>query len=206
MKTRVKICGITNREDANFCGTQGVDAIGLVFYPKSSRYVTPEQARAITIAMDPFVSIVGLFMNATDLEIRDITQSLHLDMLQFHGQESGVFCEQFQMPYIKAIPMGEQGHDFTALAEEYTHASGFLLDSHSSNTPGGTGSLFNWENVPQHSVKNLILAGGLTPDNVQSAVRAIHPYAVDCSSGVEAEPGVKDHAKIRKFMEKVADV
>jgi len=206
MRTRVKICGITRREDALFCADQGVDAIGLVFYPRSRRYIEPDKAKTISRAIYPFTSIVGLFMDASETEVRHVLDTMHLDMLQFHGQENGTFCEQFDMPYIKAIPMGENGHDFSGLDNEFLNASGFLLDSHGENKPGGSGQTFNWAAIPESTPKKLILAGGLTPDNVQSAIREVRPYAVDCSSGVESQPGIKDHTRIRLFMEQVADV
>jgi phosphoribosylanthranilate isomerase len=205
MRIRIKICGITRVEDALTSAEMGVDAIGLVFYPPSPRNVEAKAARAIVRALPPFVTTVGLFMNAETASVESVLKTVHLDCLQFHGDESPEFCEQFEMPYIKAIPMGED-KPFTHLVEGFEHASAWLLDSHGHNQAGGSGETFDWLRVPQVVEKPIILAGGLNPDNVQSAIAKVRPYAVDCSSGVEMNPGVKDPEKIRDFVEKVSSV
>lgn len=204
MRTRIKICGITNRVDAVFCSAMGIDAIGLVFHPSSPRNVTAKQAGDIVRSLAPFTSIVGLFMNADQEFVDRVRQQVHLDILQFHGQESADFCEQFDMPYIKAIAMGDSNQDIDALGDEYSNASALLLDSHRADCAGGSGRTFDWAEVPQNTDKAIIVAGGLTPDNVQLAIAETRPYAVDCSSGVESKPGVKSHQKIREFVENVA--
>jgi len=206
MKTRIKICGITSLDDALMCVEHGVDALGLVFYPPSPRNIDVEIAREIVAGLPPFITVVGLFMNAQAQEIHNVLGQCNIDRLQFHGNESAEFCEQFNHPYFKAIAMGDEQQDFTALSGEYVQASAFLLDSNRRDEAGGTGTVFDWLNVPDDVTKPLILAGGLTPDNVQSGIRKVNPYAVDCSSGVEAKPGKKDPAKVRQFVENVLNV
>ena len=203
MTTRIKICGITRTEDALSCASNGVDAIGLVFYPPSPRNVSTEQASKIIQCLPPFMTVVGLFMNAAAGDIEQVLSVCRLDRLQFHGSEDGRFCEQFDIPYYKAVAMGEEVPDFERLQQEFVNASAFLLDSHRRNEAGGSGESFDWVTVPEDVGKPLILAGGLAPDNVQSAIRQVRPYAVDCSSGVESSPGIKDHFKIRQFVENV---
>jgi len=204
--TKIKICGITSPEDALMCVEQGVDALGLVFYPPSPRNLSVQSAQEIVDVLPPFVTVVGLFMNADEQAVHDVLKHCHLDRLQFHGNEPATFCEQFDQPYFKAIAMGDGQQDFEALTDEYAKASAFLLDSHRRDEAGGTGTVFDWLNVPEDVSKPLILAGGLTPDNVQSGINKLNPYAVDCSSGVEQKPGVKDPQKVRLFVENVRNV
>lgn len=202
MRTRIKICGITRTEDARFCASIGIDAIGLVFYPPSPRYIEPDRAREIIQGLPPFVTVVGLFMNAEADEVSAVIQSARIDLLQFHGQEPPGYCSQFGRPYIKAVAMG--GNDpveLDVVAGMYHEASGLLLDSHNESEPGGSGKTFDWDRIREFTARPVILAGGLNPENVQSAVMRVHPYAVDCSSGVESAPGIKDHDRIRQFME-----
>ena len=206
MTTRIKICGITTLDDALMCIEQGVDALGLVFYPPSPRNISIQQAHEIIVGLPPFVTVVGLFMNAQTQEVNDVLSNCALDRLQFHGNESGEYCEQFDHPYFKAIAMGDGEQNFADLSSEYEKASAFLLDSHRRDEAGGTGTVFDWLNVPDDVTKPLILAGGLTPDNVQSGIRKVNPYAVDCSSGVEIKPGVKDPGKVKLFVENVLNV
>ena len=206
MKTRIKICGITTAVDALMCVNAGVDALGLVFYPPSARYISTQVAADIVRELPPFVTIVGLFMNAQVQEVENVLNDCRLDHLQFHGSESAHFCEQFSYPYYKAIAMGDGQPDFAALSDEFQDASAFLLDSHRRDEAGGSGTQFDWLTVPDSLDKPLILAGGLTPDNVQSGIRKVSPYAVDCSSGVEAKPGIKDPVKVRQFVENVLHV
>ena len=206
MTARIKICGITGISDALACVRAGVDALGFVFYPPSSRYISAETAASIIQELPPFITTVGLFMNATAEEVRQTLTICRLDRLQFHGSESGEYCAQFGHPYFKAIAMGDGVQDFQQILAEYPTSSAFLLDSHRKDEAGGSGAAFDWVNVPAGMDRPLILAGGLNPDNVQSAIEQVRPYAVDCSSGVEAEPGIKDHAKIRQFVENVINV
>ena len=198
-RTRVKICGITRPEDGVAAARAGADAIGLVFYAKSPRNVTTEQARAIIAALPPFVTTVGLFVDATVEEVRGVLDAVPLDLLQFHGEESPEYCASFGRPYLKAIPMRE-GVDLTHEAKRYTSASALLVDTFQVGLPGGSGVAFDWSRLPENLNKPLILAGGLHPGNVQQAVDQIHPYAVDVSSGVESAKGIKDAGKIAEFM------
>ncbi|HEY9147975.1 MAG TPA: phosphoribosylanthranilate isomerase, partial [Gammaproteobacteria bacterium] len=177
----------------------GADAIGLVFYGKSPRCVTAEQAAAICAALPPFVSSVGLFVNAEFSEVSAVLEQVPLDLLQFHGDESPDYCRQFARPYIKAVRMAE-GIDLSAVAADYHEARGLLLDSYQKGVPGGTGHAFDWARIPPGLEAAVILAGGLTPQNVCEAVRQVRPYAVDVSSGVELDKGIKDIDKIIAFM------
>lgn len=196
---RVKICGITRIEDALAAAAAGADAIGLVFYAKSPRAVDIEQARAILAALPPFVTSVGLFVDAERSELERILASVPLDLLQFHGDESVQQCEAFGRPYIKALRV-KAGDDIAAQVARYTSAQGILLDAYVEGVPGGTGEAFDWSLIPQTLSKPLILAGGLRPDNVAEAVSRVRPYAVDVSGGVEASKGVKDVGKVDAFI------
>ena len=204
VSTRIKVCGITSVEDVRAAVAAGADAIGLVFYAKSPRYVTPEQAAAIARAVGPFVTTVGLFVDAGRAEVEAVLAQVPLQLLQFHGNESAVFCASFQRPFIKALRMAD-GVDVAAVEAEFAAAGalGLLLDSYSPAAPGGTGETFGWERIPVERRLPLILAGGLSPDNVAAAVRYVRPYAVDVSSGVEIAPGRKDSAKITAFVQTV---
>ena len=206
MTTRIKICGITRTEDALACVSSGVDALGLVFYPPSPRHISAMQANEIIASLPPFITVVALFMNANVDEVEQVLSTCRVDRLQFHGSENGQFCEQFKYPYFKAVAMGDQTRDFERLQQEFVNASAFLLDSHRQDQAGGSGESFDWLTVPENIHKPLILAGGLSPDNVQSVIRQVRPYAVDCSSGVESAPGIKDHLKIKQFVENVQHV
>ncbi len=196
---RVKICGITRVEDALAAAKAGADAIGLVFYAKSPRAVDIEQARAILAALPPFVTTVGLFVDAERSELERILASVPLDLLQFHGDESVQQCEAFGRPYIKALRV-KAGDDIAAQVARYPSAQGILLDAYVEGVPGGTGEAFDWSLIPQALSKPLILAGGLRPDNVAEAVSRVRPYAVDVSGGVEASKGVKDVEKVGAFI------
>ena len=198
-RTRIKICGITRLEDAIEAIELGVDALGFVFVKSSPRFITAADAKVIIQQLPPFVQTVGLFMNQSAEDVATISHETALNLLQFHGDESVSFCEQFDMPYIKAIPMGG-GVNPVEYAAQYSASVGFLLDSHQKGASGGSGDKFDWETIPDGFTKPLILAGGLTTDNVESAVRQVKPYAVDVSSGVEATKGVKDADKMKKFV------
>jgi phosphoribosylanthranilate isomerase len=198
-RTRSKICGITRPEDGLLAASQGADAIGLVFYGPSPRNVTREQARAVIDALPPFVTTVGLFVDAGDVEVRAILDEVPLDLLQFHGSEEEGYCRSFGRPYLKAVRMAEEV-DLMAEAKRYSSANALLLDSYQKGVPGGTGHAFDWARIPQGLEKPVILAGGLGPENVEEAIRTVRPYAVDVSSGVEAAKGIKDAEKIIAFM------
>jgi phosphoribosylanthranilate isomerase len=199
---RIKICGITRTEDALAAARLGVDAIGLVFYAPSPRAVTIEQAAAIVRALPPFVTAVGLFVNAGVDEVQAVLQQVQLDLLQFHGDESGDYCRQFQQPYIKVLRMNP-ALDIVRASEMFGDARGILLDSYVAGVHGGTGQAFDWTDVPAGLKKPIILAGGLTPDNVATAIETVRPWAVDVSGGVESAKGIKDSDKMAAFVEAV---
>jgi phosphoribosylanthranilate isomerase len=202
MRTRVKICGITREADAASAVTAGVDALGLVFYPQSSRYLDPGAAAELVSTLPAFVTPVGLFLDAEPERVREVLRQVRLDVLQFHGVESAEYCRSFGRPYMKAVGAGE-GDDVRSLAAAYPDACALLLDSHAHGQAGGTGRTFDWQRIPTDIGHPLVLAGGLNPDNVAEAVRRVRPYAVDVSSGVEAAPGIKDAGLIEAFMSEV---
>lgn len=199
---RSKICGITRIEDALAAVAAGADAIGFVFYAKSPRAVTAVQARAIIAALPPFVTTVGLFVNASACELNETLDAVPLDLLQFHGDETSEQCEGYHRPYIKALRV-KAGDDIAGACNAYASASGILLDAYVEGVPGGTGQAFDWSLIPQGLSRPIILAGGLTVDNVVQAIDQVRPYAVDVSGGVEKSKGIKDHDKIRAFMRSV---
>ncbi|MFA7944539.1 phosphoribosylanthranilate isomerase [Pseudomonas brenneri] len=199
---RSKICGITRMEDALAAVEAGADAIGFVFYAKSPRAVTVQQARAIIAGLPPFVTTVGLFVNASACELNETLDAVPLDLLQFHGDESPEECAGYHRPYIKALRV-KAGDDIAASCAAYAGASGILLDAYVEGIPGGTGEAFDWSLIPQGLSKPIILAGGLSADNVAQAIAQVRPYAVDVSGGVEQGKGIKDSGKIRAFMQAV---
>jgi phosphoribosylanthranilate isomerase len=201
-RTRIKMCGITSPEDAQAAARAGADAIGLVFYPSSPRAVVPEQAAAIVRALPPFVTVVGLFVNADPDEIGEILRQVPLDMLQFHGQECPDYCSGFGVPWFKALSM-KPGLDLLAEARRYGQGRGLLLDSYRPGVPGGTGQSFDWTLIPAELRPRIVLAGGLDAMNVGQAIVQVRPYGVDVSGGIEAQKGIKDHAKIARFVESV---
>ncbi len=190
MRTRVKICGITRIEDGIAAAVAGADAIGLVFYPNSPRYVAIGQAAAIASALPPFVTKVALFVDATEEEIDSVISQAPIDLIQFHGDESPDFCSAQGKPYIKAVRM-KPGVNLHEQRELYHLSRGLLVDSYRAGVPGGTGECFNWSLIPADLCAEIVLAGGLTPHNVAAAIRAVHPWGVDVSGGVEAAQGVK---------------
>ncbi|HEU5339177.1 MAG TPA: phosphoribosylanthranilate isomerase [Sulfuricaulis sp.] len=202
MRTRVKICGITRTEDALAAAQAGADAIGLVFEPKSPRGVKPEQALIITRALPPFVTVVGLFVNAAFDTVETVLKRVPLDLLQFHGEETPEQCRRYHRPYIKAIHMRDKVN-LPDQARRYSDAEGLLLDTAAADVAGGSGQVFDWNRVTANLGKPVILAGGLTPENVAEAVRTVRPFAVDVSSGVEQSKGIKDAQKISAFIEAV---
>lgn len=203
MRTRIKICGITRPEDGIAAARCGVDAIGLVFFENSPRHVTVERARAIVNALPPFISVVGLFVNPFEDQVWEALDYLALDALQFHGDEKPDFCESFDRPYIKALHM-KPGVDLESAAYSYSTAQGLLLDTHVEGVAGGTGQTFDWSTVPSSLPRPIILAGGLTSENVAQAIEQVQPYAVDVSGGVEVEKGIKDASKIAAFVNAVS--
>ena len=205
MRTRIKICGITRPQDGQDAARLGADAIGLVFYAPSPRAVTIEQAKAICDALPPFVTRVGLFVNADRSEINKVLADVPLDLLQFHGDETPADCEGFKRPYIKALRMAPE-IDVVAEAEAYQSAAGILLDSYETGLAGGTGQTFDWQRVPSEVKQLIILAGGLNPQNVGEAIKRVRPYAVDVSGGVEAVKGIKDKDKMTAFINEVLRV
>jgi len=203
MRTRVKICGITRQQDADFAAEIGADAIGLVFYPASPRAVTIAQAKEIVAQLPPFVSLVALFVNASVNEVEACLAALPIDVVQFHGDESPEYCAQFNKPFMKAIRM-QKNTDLAVMAKRYNQASALLLDTYQPGVPGGTGAAFDWSLVTEIE-KPIILAGGLNTENVSTAIQQVRPYAVDVSGGVEASKGIKSNEKMSAFMREVAN-
>lgn len=203
-RCRVKVCGITSVADALMVSAAGADALGFVFYPKSKRNVSIEQATEICKLVPPFVATVGLFLDAEASFVREVLAAMSLSLLQFHGSESPSYCAQFKHPYLKAVGMKgiAASGGFKAYADQYSEAQGFLVDSHAPGAAGGTGETFDWTQVPQDYPKPIILAGGLSPTNVAEAIQMSRVYAVDVSSGVEISPGIKDAAKVQAFIQK----
>lgn len=197
---RVKICGLTRPEDAVLATQAGADAIGLVFYPPSPRYLGDfTLAEEIAQSVGPFVNVVGLFVDANTAHIESCLERVSLHLLQFHGSEAEDFCLQFQRPYIKALAM-KDGVDITKALNIYTSASAILFDTYRPGIPGGTGETFNWNQMPANSHSPVVLAGGLKPSNVADAIRQVRPYAVDVSGGVESSVGIKDAHKVAEFI------
>jgi len=203
--TRTKICGITRMEDATAAVRSGADALGLVFYEKSPRHVTVPQAAQLAHTIPPFVTVVGLFVNPSADEVRNVLRQVPLDVLQFHGEEEPGFCAQFGRPYLKAIRV-KDGVDLVQCAARYSGAQGLLLDAYIEGTHGGTGEAFDWALIPHELPLPVILSGGLHAGNVAEAVRQVRPYAVDVSSGVEAAKGIKDPAKVAAFINEVKQI
>ena len=197
--TRIKLCGIRCVEDARFAEQLGVDAIGLVFHPASPRHVTLEEAGRIVAALGGMMTVVALFHNADENKVWPVLEAMPQLMPQFHGHESADFCEQFGRPYLKAFGMGQGGIEPERI-REYENASAVLLDANAQGDMGGTGHTFDWSKIPEGLEKPLILAGGLDPQNVAIAIREVHPFAVDVSSGIESARGIKNHALMQEFV------
>ncbi|MFT7684782.1 MAG: phosphoribosylanthranilate isomerase [Candidatus Azotimanducaceae bacterium] len=201
MYTRVKICGITNLQDALLAIDAGADSLGFNMYHASPRFISAELAAEIMDQMPPFVTTVGLFVNEEADQIRKLCQDVSFDLLQFHGDENDEFCQQFNRPFLKAIRVNKIA-DIVVQVEAYPSAKGILVDTLVKGKYGGTGAALNWDNVPKVS-KPIILAGGLIPENVSMAISKVRPYSVDVSSGVESSAGIKDKNKIELFMNAV---
>lgn len=202
MRTRVKICGITRESDALAAAEAGADAIGLVFYPPSPRHVDIDRAAAIVRRLPPFLTTVGLFVNAGHQAVAEVVREVGVDLLQFHGDEAPDFCGAHGRPWLRALRM-RPGIDLRSEAERFGGARGLLLDAYRPGVPGGTGDTFDWARVPAELAPRVIVAGGLDPDNVGTVVRALRPYAVDVSGGVEVDKGIKDPVKIMAFINEV---
>jgi phosphoribosylanthranilate isomerase len=205
MRTRVKICGLTRRADVDAAVAAGADAVGFVFHPRSPRAVSPEEAWRLCEGLPPFVTAVGLFVDAPAEQIRATLDVVPLELLQFHGEEDPLFCASFGRRWIKAVRM-RPDIDLTGVSGRYRQAAGLLLDAYDPTLPGGTGRCFDWDRIPGALAPSIILAGGLAPSNVAEAIRRVGPFGVDVSGGVEASKGIKDHDKIRDFMQRVNDV
>lgn len=201
-RTRIKFCGITRLEDLKIAVDLGVDAIGLVFCPASPRAIDVQQACVLIDHCPPFITSVGLFMNQDASTIKSQIEEVPLDMLQFHGDESEQFCASMGLPYLKSIAMGGAGQSISET--DYQSASALLLDSNELGQPGGSGEQFNWGNIPAIE-RPFILAGGLHSKNVRNAISQVHPYAVDVSSGIEVDKGIKDINKMKEFVSAVRD-
>lgn len=202
-RVRVKICGITSVDDAQAAVAAGVDALGLVFTQYSKRCITPEVAAEIATRVPPFVTRVALFLDDDWSFVDHVLSTVSLDLLQFHGRESAAFCRQFERPYIKAIAMGEPATDIAEQAGHHPDAGALLLDANRLGEPGGQGRAFDWTMPIDMLTQPIIAAGGLTPDNIASAIERLSPYAVDVSSGVESGPGIKDHRLMKHFIQAV---
>ena len=201
-RTRIKICGIREALHGVVAADAGADAIGLVFYRESPRFVTPGNAANVVAMLPPFVNAVGLFVDATEGKVRDTLKEVQLDCLQFHGDETPEFCASFGVPYIRAVPMKE-GTSLLEWAGRFSSARALLVDAHVPGIPGGTGQTVDWSAIPRDLPTPLILSGGLDAQNVGPAIRAVGPWAVDVSSGVEATRGTKDPRKIVEFIRSV---
>ena len=200
--TRIKICGITRVVDLLSAVDSGAHALGLVFYGKSPRHVSLQQAAHLAAATPPFITLVGLFVNPSAAEVREVLKAIPLDVLQFHGEEEPEFCAQFGRPYLKAIRV-KTGVDLVQCAAKFAGAQGLLLDAFVEGTHGGTGASFDWTLIPHNLALPVILSGGLHAGNVAESINQMRPYAVDVSSGVEAGKGIKDAAKIAAFINEV---
>lgn len=202
-RTRVKICGITRLEDAAHACSLGVDALGFVFVPASQRYIAPRDAQIIVRHLPSFVTVVGLFLDAEASEVSHALELLPGMVPQFHGRESGEYCDSFKRPYIKAIGVGSSGIPSRQEMDSFTGASGFLFDSNKPGALGGTGHAFDWTCLEDKIDRPLILAGGLNVHNVSQAMATVAPYALDVSSGVESAKGVKSLPAMQQFMRAV---
>lgn len=198
-RVRIKMCGMTREEDIRYAVSLGVDAIGLIFYPGSSRYVTIEHARSIVRDLPPFVDVVAVVVNPLQTDLEDIISEIPVQWIQFHGDEPPEFCARFRKPYIKSVAALS-----TQLIEQsmklHKSASAILLDTPSLTQRGGVGRVFDWDVIPEKRNKPVILAGGLDALNVKRAVSLTRPYAVDVCSGIETAPGIKDHGQMLEFV------
>ncbi len=203
---RVKICGITNRDDALLAADLGAQALGFIFYPRSPRSVSPDQARHLIQQLPPLVLSVGVFVNEEAALVSEIVSHAGLDWVQLHGVEPPDYCRALGRRVIKGFPIKDEG-SLAGLAAYQGAVQAFLLDTYKPGTPGGTGATFDWELARQAGRYGpIILAGGLTPANVAQAIATAQPQAVDVASGVEASPGRKDPEKLRAFFAALRDI
>jgi phosphoribosylanthranilate isomerase len=202
-RTRIKFCGMMRVVDVDMAADLGVDALGLIFAERSKRRLTIAQGRELRAAMPVFMASVALVMDNPLTQIREIVSIVRPALLQFHGDEAEVDCLAAGMPYLKALPMGEGDADTVAAIAGYPSAAGFVLDSHVAGAAGGSGECFDWSRWPSKTPRPLLLAGGLTPDNVYAAVRELRPFAVDVSSGIESAPGIKCPQRMAQFVAQV---
>ena len=199
MRTKIKICGITNLRNAREAARLGVDALGFVFFSESPRYIEPKKARVIINLLPSFVSRVGLFVNAPKEEVLSAISESRVNVLQFHGDEEEEFCNQFNLPYIKAISF-KDGINLLEYCQLYASSSAILIDTYSQKMRGGTGKTFNWDLIPKQLPLPIIIAGGLDSKNVSSLINSVNPYGVDVSGGVELDKGIKDHNMMKNFV------
>jgi phosphoribosylanthranilate isomerase len=202
LPTRIKFCGFTRNEDLELALSLGVDAVGLIFDRRSKRSLTLDAAAELRRRVPVFVSCVALFRDADEARVAEVVDRIEPDLLQFHGQETPEFCERWSRPYLKAVPMADS-QDLEDWCRRYPRARGLLLDSHAPGALGGSGQAFDWSRAPRGLSKSWVLAGGLTPANVQQALTMASPPAVDVSSGIESAPGIKDPALMRAFVDAV---
>lgn len=196
---QVKICGITNSEDARAAVDAGADAIGLIFYQGSKRCIDERLAAEIVSLLPPYTSINALFVNPTEAEVRKVLSTVDVSQIQFHGEEPPAFCEDFGRPYVKSIPVVDTTR-MQALVADHANARAYLFDTHVTGEYGGTGKTFDWTKMPEKNIGHRILAGGLDTENVAKAIRIACPDAVDISSGVESRPGIKNHETLKRFI------
>jgi len=202
---RIKICGMTRHADIEHAVNIGADAIGLIFYSKSRRFISVDDAIKLVESIPAFVDIVAVFVNPTVDEVNNVITKLPVQFLQFHGEETPDFCEQFSLPYIKAIP-AISTEDIMKASIDNQKARGILLDTPSSLHRGGSGLSFDWRIIPANLTKPIILAGGLDSLNINEAIATFRPFAVDVCTGVEISPGIKDHDKMSKFVEIIRSI
>jgi phosphoribosylanthranilate isomerase len=201
-RVRIKMCGMTQEVDIAYAAALGVDAVGLIFSPLSPRYISTTQAKKLLHNLPLFISVVAVFVNPSPVWVDEIINELPIAWLQFHGEETAEFCSQFKKPYIKAMQV-DSAAAINQCSLEYQQASAILLDTPSATSYGGTGKAFDWRLIPSNLDKPFILAGGLDATNVNTAMHNCLPYAVDVCSGVEVSPGIKDHEKMRQFVNAV---
>jgi phosphoribosylanthranilate isomerase len=202
-RTRIKFCGLTRPGDVRLAGELGVDAVGVIFAARSKRRVDVDHAAALRAALPPMVDLVALFMDNDEHAVRAAIAQARPTLLQFHGSEDDAFCRGFGLPYLKGLGMGGAALDGRTLRGRWPHAAGFVLDGHAPGQAGGSGQTLDAACIPDDLDAPWLLAGGLTPDNVGAAIRAVRPWGVDVAGGIELSPGIKDGALMRGFVEAV---
>ncbi|MFI4981907.1 MAG: phosphoribosylanthranilate isomerase [Nevskiales bacterium] len=205
LRTRIKFCGITRAEDALVAAALGVDALGFIFVPGSPRCLTTDAAAAIRDRLPPLLSVVTLLQNPDSDKVWETIDAVQPHFLQFHGEETPQFCASFGLPYLKAIAMRGPHRPLAEIAADYADAAALLLDGHAPGELGGQGKTFDWAEIAAGVRIPLIVAGGLNPENIATAIRTARPYAVDVSSGIESKPGIKDSGKMEAFVRHVRD-